>query len=331
MNAPIVAAGLRLLVHLAHGWWHSLQPSLPKMRWCLSPSPTGRENDMTNIDRARTQAGASAAGIAIPRVALTVNDLDRVRAFYQQVMGLHLLRSDGHSAELGTEAQVLLELRRDASARRSSPREAGLFHLAFLLPARADLARWMQQAISSNTPLVGASDHDVSEAIYLTDPEGNGIEIYADRPASSWRWSTGLVEMGTRRLDIDDLLESTGGQHWAGFPSGSTVGHVHLQVGALPPAETFYAEVLGFDITCRYPGATFYATNGYHHRIATNTWNSRGAAERRGPSTGLAEVRIGIDAAHAGAVRERAGLAQGDATHFALNDPWNTRVVLSMD
>lgn len=286
---------------------------------------------MTNIDSAGTQADASAAGLAIQRVVLTVNDLDRVRIFYEQVMGLHLLRSDGESAELGTDAHVLLELLRDASARQWSPHEAGLFHTAFLLPTRPDLARWAQQAINRRTPLTGASDHDVSEAIYLSDPEGNGIEIYADRPASSWTWNDRLVEMGTKRLDINDLLASTGGEQWTGFPPHSTVGHVHLQVGALPPAEIFYAGVLGLDITCRYPGAIFYATGGYHHRIATNMWNSRGAGERSGPSTGLAEVQIRIDAAAAGAIRERAGSAPGDAAHFALDDPWKTRIVLIMD
>jgi catechol 2,3-dioxygenase len=328
VNASIVAAALRPMFTW-RTWWHTPRLSLPKPRWRRFPSPAEQENDMTNIDRAGTQAGASAADLTIRRVALTVNDLDRVRVFYEQVMGLHLLRSNGESAELGTEAQVLLELRRDASARRSSPREAGLFHTAFLLPTRADLARWMQQAISKNTPLAGASDHDVSEAIYLADPEGNGIEIYADRPESSWPCNAGLVDWGTTRLDIDDLLASTGGQHWAGFPPHSTVGHVHLQVGALPPAETFYAGVLGLDVTCRYPGAIFYAADGYHHRIATNVWNSRGATERSDPSTGLAEVRIGIDAAGAGAIRERAGLAPGDATHFTLDDPWKTRIALS--
>ena len=272
---------------------------------------------------------SDSATLSMGRVALTVHDLDRMRDFYERTMGLHPIRSDGESAELGVGSDVLLELRRDRAARRRSPRDAGLFHTAFLLPDRADLARWTREALNTGAPLTGASDHAVSEALYLNDPEGNGIEIYIDRPSSSWDWADGMVHMVTDPLDMDDLLAQTAGMTWAGMPEGAIIGHVHLQVGAIAAAENFYAGHLGLDVTSRYPGATFYAADGYHHHIATNIWNSRGAAERSFPSTGLAEVQIRLDAARADALRARAGMPPG-GTQITLRDPWGTPVVLNV-
>ncbi|WP_051356782.1 VOC family protein [Azorhizobium doebereinerae] len=270
---------------------------------------------------AKPEAGAA---LAMGRVALTVNDLDRVAAFYQQAVGLHRLSGDAASLELGVGDTVLLQLRRDAAARRRSPREAGLFHTAFLLPARADLARWTRHAMATHTPVVGASDHAVSEAIYLSDPEGNGVEIYADRPASAWAWQDGQVKMVTEALDFEGLLASAPDGAWQGFPEGSRVGHVHLQVGAIAPAEAFYAGVLGLDVTCHYPGATFYAANGYHHHVATNVWNSRGAPVRDYPSTGLAEVTIEAGPSRLEAIAARASVSEAST----LTDPWGTAIAL---
>ncbi|MCY1169475.1 Catechol-2,3-dioxygenase [compost metagenome] len=273
---------------------------------------------------------ATTAPVTIGRVALTVHDLDRVSDFYQRVVGLHLLTSDAGEVLLGDGETVLLELRRDAEARRRNPREAGLFHTAFLLPTREDLGRWTRHAAAARAPVVGTADHSVSEAIYLTDPEGNGVEIYADRPRSAWRWKGGQVEMPSDPLDIEDLLASAGTRPWAGFPAGSAIGHVHLQVGAIAPAEAFYAGVLGLDITCRYPGGTFYGSGGYHHRLATNIWNSRGATVRSAPSTGLANVEIEADAATLEAVSARmalAGLSDRPGL-LSLRDPWGTPITI---
>lgn len=262
--------------------------------------------------------------LSMGRVVLIVNDLDKVRTFYETAVGLHLLRREGESAELGAGSDVLLELRSDRSARRRTPREAGLFHVAFLLPTRGDLARWTRNAIERQTQVVGISDHLVSEAIYLTDPEGNGVEIYADRPSSQWLRQDGMIAMPTEPLDVGDLLTAAQGDPWRGFPEGAKVGHVHLQVGELPAAEAFYAGILGLDVTNRYPGAVFYAADGYHHHVATNIWNSRGASRREFPSTGLAEVEIRLTAASAEAVRQRAG--ETAAGHFMLTDPWGTPI-----
>ena len=272
----------------------------------------------------------ASAPLSIGQVTLTVHDLDRVAGFYRQVVGLHPVAAEAGIVRLGVGDRVLLELRRDASARRRSPREAGLFHTAFLLPTRVDLGRWTRHAAETRAPVVGASDHRVSEAIYLSDPEGNGVEIYADRPSASWHWQGDTVEMATEALDVESLIASAGPEAWRGVPAGSVVGHVHLQVGAIAPAEAFYSGTLGLDITCRYPGGTFYAADGYHHHVATNIWNSRGAGPREEPSTGLADVEIMMSADRLHAVAQRAALTRpaGDVGRLSLRDPWGTSITL---
>jgi len=264
---------------------------------------------------------ATSTPMRMGRVVLTVHDLDQVADFCQRAVGLHLLSREGDTARLGAGNTTLLELRRDTAARKRNSREAGLFHTAFLLPTRADLGRWTQHAVENRVAVVGASDHLVSEAIYLSDPEGNGIEIYSDRPDESWQWHDGTVQMATEALDIPDLLKSAAGTAWKGAPEGMVVGHVHLQVGALPAAEAFYAEKLGFEITCRYQGGTFYSSGGYHHHLATNIWNSRGATPRQMPSTGLTDVEIIASAEALAVIRQKAGAT--------LTDPWGTPISFS--
>ncbi len=267
--------------------------------------------------------------LAMGRVALTVNDLDTVGAFYENAVGLHRLSSDGTTAFYGAGDVILLELRQDKSARRRTPRDAGLFHTAFLLPSRQDLARWTRSAAENHLPVVGASDHGVSEAIYLVDPEGNGVEIYSDRPVSAWKRQGEMIEMPSDALDIEDLLADAGHTRWRGFPDGSKVGHVHLQVGAIAPAEQFYSGTLGLGITWCYPGGTFFATDGYHHHIATNIWNSRGAGAREYPSTGLASLDIRVGRDRLEEIRLRAQLPTASADRLVLADPWGTEVVLT--
>ena len=259
--------------------------------------------------------------LSMGRVALVVNDLDGLRRYYETAVGLHTLSQDGEVVRMGVGREVLLELRRDKSARRRNPREAGLFHTAFLLPDRADLGAWVRNAIDKRIGVDGVSDHLVSEAIYLTDPEGNGIEIYTDRPRDQWQWSGGKVAMSTDPLDVQSLID-VAKTPWKGVTEGTVVGHVHLQVGTIPEAEAFYSGVMGLDITAHYPGGSFYAADGYHHHIATNIWNSRGAGKRSFPSTGLAEVEVRLDATRAAEIRARAG------GQIALVDPWGTPISL---
>jgi catechol 2,3-dioxygenase len=262
----------------------------------------------------------AAAPLEISRVVLTVHDLPGVADFYRRTLGLaDIRRTAGHVA-LGAGGKTLVELVGDPAARRSSPREAGLFHTAFLMPSRAALGRWLVHAANSGVQLQGASDHLVSEAIYLADPEGNGIEVYVDRPRDRWHGPDGAIRMATERLDLNELARAADAP-WSEAPEGLVVGHVHLQVGAVPEAETFYAGQLGLPVMARYPGAAFYGSGGYHHHIATNVWNSRGAGVRGQPSTGLSELVLAVEPDELAAIRSRAGTGP-------LRDPWGTAITL---
>jgi catechol 2,3-dioxygenase len=227
-------------------------------------------------------------------VQLVVADLPRSVRFYQEQLGMEPQGRGAGSVALGAsggEPVLILEEHRGAQRPRAGP---GLYHFALLVPSRAELARTLEHLIISNTPLQGLSDHAVSEAIYLADPEGNGIEIYADRPRASWPWVEGALQMSTEPLDIASLMEERGGAPaWSRLPAGTTMGHVHLQVTDVPPAETFYRDVLGFDLTTRYgKTASFLATGGYHHHVAVNSWQSRGASQRPNGAAGLAHFTL---------------------------------------
>lgn len=258
------------------------------------------------------------APIQISHVALTVHDLPGMADFYTRALGLSDLGRKGGTVRLGAGDTLLLELREDRAARKSSGREAGLFHTAFLMPDRAALARWLRHAADTGIRLQGASDHLVSEALYLSDLEGNGIEIYADRPRTAWYAQDGSIKMATEALDLNRLLEAAD-RPWTGAPEGEVVGHVHLQVGAVPEAEAFYAGVIGMPVMAHYPGAAFYGSGGYHHHIATNVWNSRGAGSRSYPATGLAELVLAADPADRQGIITRGGSER-------LADPWGTQI-----
>lgn len=256
----------------------------------------------------------SDAPVQIGRVVLTVNDLDKVGDFYQGVIGLPRLAGDGESLSLGLE-QPLVELRRDKAARQR-PQEAGLFHTAFLLPDRAALGDWLRMIAARQLRIDGASDHLVSEAVYLHDPEGNGVEVYADRPRDVWTLREGEVEMGTVPMDVPGVL-AAGSDGWKSAAEGTTIGHVHLQVGDLGPADRFYTGALDLQRMSHRHGASFYSWGGYHHHLAGNIWNSRGAGRRKPDSTGLAELVL---AANADMLDRLGGTA--------LEDPWGTRISL---
>lgn len=272
------------------------------------------------------------APLRIGRVRLRVRDLDEVSDFYQRVLGLAVIDESAGTITLGAGMVPLLDLFGDPSATARNPRDAGLFHIAFLLPTRAQLALWLAHAVKLGVKLQGASDHIVSEAIYLADPEGNGIEVYADRPVSRWRDSAGQIRMATEPLDIPDLLNAGTGD-WAGFPADGIIGHVHLQVGDTDFADAFYRDILGFDIASQYPGASFYSSGGYHHHLAGNIWNSRRAGVRPEGALGLESVEI---VAREQTVRDAIlARAKTAGTHIdtpsetpTLRDPWGTRIAL---
>jgi catechol 2,3-dioxygenase len=227
----------------------------------------------------------------------------RVAAFYERALGLAVLPRDADGTTLGrADGTPLLTVRARPDALPGNPRAPGLFHTAFLVPTRADLARWLTHAARLGLRLDGASDHLVSEAIYLADPEGNGIEVYVDRDRADWpragATEPGGVAMATLPLDAAALLGTVSGEVAGGwqFPAGGGVGHVHLRVGDLAAAEAFYRERLGMAVMARYPGAVFLSWGGYHHHIAVNVWGSRGAGPRAADKAGLATVMIrGVD------------------------------------
>lgn len=275
----------------------------------------------------------NAAPMRIGSVRLKVRDLDAVSSFYQRVLGLGPIAGGTHRITLGTGNTPLLELEGDPGLSPLDPRQAGLFHTAFLMPSRADLARWVGHVAAARVALQGASDHIVSEAIYLADPEGNGIEVYADRPVSRWHGESGEIRMRTDPLDLQDLLLSAEGTEWSGFPEGGRIGHVHLQVGDTAEADRFYRDVLGFDIAARYPGASFYGSGGYHHQLAGNVWNSRRAGKRPEGMAGLDAVEIVVhdatDLTPIAARAEDAGIESiRSADGLTLRDPWGTAITL---
>lgn len=268
---------------------------------------------------------ASDAPIDIGHVALVVRDIDKVSDFYRDVIGLVPLSADGETRLLGIGNRTLVELRQDKAARLRSPREAGLFHTAFLLPSHQALADWIGHIARVQAPIQGASDHLVSEAIYLADPEGNGIEVYADRPRDVWRRTPDGITMTTEHLDLNALL-SDADADWNGIQEGSVIGHVHLQVGAIAETEAFYTGILGMTLTTRYPGGSFYASGDYHHHLATNIWNSRGAPPLKGGQTGLAEVSLRATAKEREAIAARTG---DRASNMTLSDPWNIALTIT--
>jgi catechol 2,3-dioxygenase len=225
----------------------------------------------------------------IGAVRLRVADLEGVRTFYERAIGLRALAHDeARIARLGADSP-LVELVGDPDAQPAPPRSTGLFHLAVLVPSRAELARALRRVVAAGERFTGASDHFVSEALYLRDPEGNGIEIYRDRPRDQWEHEpNGELRMGTVALDLDAVMAELPEGEDAGMPDGTVIGHVHLQVSDLAPAERFYAGELGLDVTVRsYPGALFLARDGYHHHVGANTWASAGAPPPPAGSRGL--------------------------------------------
>lgn len=249
----------------------------------------------------RTEVPMSALPFAVTtpthvgRVGYRVRDADALAGWYRHVLGFQELSRDGGSLTLGAAGRPLLVLEEDRSATPDDSRTAGLFHTAFLLPSRADLGRFINHAIAERIPVDGASDHIVSEALYLTDPEGNGVEIYTDRPKDGWRWDGGQVAMATERMDVPAVIASIpqGEGAWTGAPENTVVGHVHLRVGDPQKAERWWNENFGFDTVARYgPNAVFLSSGGYHHHIGANSWQSRGAGPRDPARSGLAWVEM---------------------------------------
>ncbi|KAE8764124.1 VOC family protein [Georgenia thermotolerans] len=280
-------------------------------------------------------------------VTLLVGDLDLMTRYYRDAVMLTVLAAEGNEVTLGRHGVPLLVLRHDPSLPAGSPRSAGLFHTAILFEDQAALAAALASvAVRAPGTFAGAGDHDVSEAFYFTDPEGNGLELYADRPRETWEWTNGRVKMGTSWLDPNRFLaehltdaareiiataEPTVPTTPAAGLAGAVVGHVHLQVGDVPTARDFYVRKLGFEETTSLGNqALFVSAGGYHHHMAMNTWNSAGAGPRV-PALGLGTVDIVLPTteqvnALAARMSEQGVAARHDGAVVRVNDPWNNLI-----
>jgi catechol 2,3-dioxygenase len=270
-------------------------------------------------------------------VHLTVANLERALRYYGTAVGLEALaRTDGR-ASLGVDGRELLVLVEEPGARPGA-RYTGLYHFALLLPQRVHLARWLAHAVRDRVTLTGLSDHFVSEAIYLTDPDGHGIEIYWDRPRETWQGRV-AARMTTLPLDAQALLgelDGRGDDVFDGLPVGTLMGHVHLKVAAIPDTIRFYRDVLGFGLMAQLGGqAAFLSAGGYHHHVGANTWES---ARAPAPPPGVAALRHATIVVPSGDERERlvrraqdAGApAEETAAGPLLSDPAGNKLLLTV-
>lgn len=278
---------------------------------------------------------ATSTPLHVRDVTLKVADPATMTRFYTEIIGLSLLGSEGTTTRLGVDGVTLLRLEHRPNAQHEGPTAAGLYHTAFLLPSREALATWMVHTALAQYPFTGFADHRVSEAVYLDDPEGNGVEVYADRDRALWSWNKGSVVMGSAPLDFDALLALTDTERnsFAGAPAGTRIGHVHLRAGNIDTARDFYVAALGLDTTSGGADALFLSSGGYHHHLALNTWQSRGAGPRDPAANGLLGFTlVALDDATLAATRDRlvtAGVSIDDGTNgLVASDPWGTLVTL---
>lgn len=247
-----------------------------------------------------TDEGGTIADKTRPlQVRLTVADLDRSLKFYRDLLQMEAkVDEETGTARLaatsGSESLIVLQEQPSIGAASSS--HSGLYHYAILLPDRSSLAAVVTQLVHARWSFDGFSDHGVSEAVYLPDPDGHGIELYRDRPREQWDHSGGEIQMPTEPLDLDDLLsEAPEGDGWEGFPAGTTLGHIHLHVPNLDQAVAFYREAVGFQLTHRYRGqALFFAAGGYHHHLGANIWAGRGTSPAPGDKARLTGYTFGV-------------------------------------
>jgi len=291
-----------------------------------------------NVRVGGPQAGAASAPtlpatLRLGPVELTVTALDRSIGFYERAIGLRLHGRHGSTATLGAGGEDLLVLVEQPSARPAG-HHAGLYHYALLHPSRLELARAAQRLLATRTPTTGASDHGISEAIYLPDPDGNGIELAADRSREHWGDLSDPTVIGPRPLDLDGLLTLVSGREVTGTADpGLVVGHVHLHVGDIERGLEFYRDVLGFQVMTRFPSAAFVSAGGYHHHLAINTWRGEGIPPAPEGVVGLRRWTIVLETeGQVKEVRQRVSAAgidhRDDEDGLVVRDPWNIAVRL---
>lgn len=268
-------------------------------------------------------------------VHLTVTNLERSLAFYQGSLGFKIHRREGDTAALGAGGADLLRLTENPQARRVS-RTTGLYHFAILMPNRVELAQVLRRIAETQTVVQGFADHGVSEAIYLPDPDGNGIELYRDRPRAEWPIRNGELAMVTDPLDTHGLLRELAGlpQPWVGLPAGTVLGHMHLHVSNLRVAELFYKNIIGFELMQHFgDSAAFLSAGGYHHHLGLNTWNGVGAPTPPPDATGLRHFVIKLPTqTDVNAIADRARANNASLTEqpdgLLLRDPAGNGVMI---
>ena len=270
--------------------------------------------------------------LRVASVWLAVSDLARSAEFYERVLGLPLLSREAERARLGTDPeQPALTLEEIEHPTPLSPASTGLFHVAWLHPSRAALAASVRRVVAQRWRFDGAADHGVSEALYLTDPDGLGIELYADRPRERWERPAGGrgVRMVTLPLDLEDLLDQDAGGPAHQMPEDTTVGHVHLKVAEVPRATAFYRDALGFEEQATLPSAAFLSAGGYHHHVGLNSWQSEGASPPPDTAPGLRRMEFEMSGGEAvGELERRVAAAaaeepisRGSNGHLSVRDP----------
>jgi catechol 2,3-dioxygenase len=278
-------------------------------------------------------------GTNIGLVTLRVADLERSRRFYEGILAFQPIEQEPGKVVLGgQDKQPLLKLIEVPGAAPQPRRATGLYHIAILFPTRADLGRELLRVARAGIQ-IGQGDHLVSEALYISDPDDNGLELYRDRPRTEWHWTNGMVEMATDPVDIRGMVAEgeRDAEPWEVIPAGTRVGHIHLQVGDIKEAREFYHTILGFDVTADLSqhGALFVSAGGYHHHIGLNTWHSRGAKPTPTDAAGLQMYVIAIPSREGlQEVKERLLARQipfeEQEDRIRVNDPWSNQILLSL-
>lgn len=263
----------------------------------------------------------------VSHLTLATGDVEQLTEFYTQTLGLMVQGREADAVYLGgPDGAAFLTLASVRGAQGQPPFTTGLYHFALLLPSRAALGQMLRHLVEVGASLSGASDHRVSEALYLNDPDGNGVELTRDRPRAEWPWQDGQVGMTVDPLDLRGLLADASAAQWTGVPPGTRLGHVHLRVRDLDATARFYEHVLGFGVTARYKGALFVSAGGYHHHFGLNTWESKGAPAPPPNAEGLRSVTIllpdgaGLETL-AGRLRESGWFFTEDEGTLTVRDP----------
>ena len=301
----------------------------------LSASPVVLSAAPPSFAETTPRSFALTTPIHIHSIALRVNNLDMMTAFYSQIIGMDIIARTATGSTLGKDGVPLMELLARPDFQADDPSTAGLYHTAFLMPNRKELGRWLITAVMNKIPFTGFADHLVSEALYLNDPEGNGIEVYADRPHEGWSWEAdGHVVMGTEQLDIDNLVNDLPRDGTLPYkaPAGFRIGHVHMRVGDTAKAQDFYIKATGLDLTALIANqsAAFFSSGHYHHHIGANIWQSRGAGKRPEKMNGLEYAAFSVAPELMDGLTKRlrdhgTDIAEKGKTIETL-DPWGTTI-----